>query len=68
MVVVLGHGTWRVKDTGRDFESDWVDVFTIKDGSIAAFRDFMDTGAALKAFQCEATPAAPRPATASAPH
>lgn len=67
-VVVLGHGAWTVKDTGQDFESDWVDVFTIKNGSIAAFRDFMDTGAALKAFQCDALPAAPRPAMAPAPH
>ena len=51
-VVVLGHGAWTVKDTGMDFESDWVHVFTIRDGRIAAFREFLDTNIAVEAFQC----------------
>ena len=29
-VVVLGHGAWTTRDTGRDFESDWVHVFTVE--------------------------------------
>lgn len=51
-VVVLGHGAWTAKDTGRDFDSDWVHVFTLKDGRIAAFREFMDAHVAVEAFQC----------------
>jgi hypothetical protein len=51
-VVVLGHGAWTAKDTGRDFESDWVHVFTIKDGRVTAFREFMDANVAAEAFQC----------------
>src|SRR5687767_1503238 len=26
-VVVLGHGEWTAKETGMDFDSDWVHVF-----------------------------------------
>lgn len=51
-VVVLGHGAWTAKDTGQDFESDWVHVFTVKDGRIAAFREFMDAHVAVEAFRC----------------
>jgi ketosteroid isomerase-like protein len=51
-VVVLGFGAWTAKDTGLDFESDWVHVFTVEDGRIAAFREFMDVHVAVEAFQC----------------
>ena len=51
-VVVLGHGAWTAKDTGLDFESDWVHVFKVEDGHIAAFREFMDAHVAVEAFQC----------------
>jgi ketosteroid isomerase-like protein len=50
-VVVLGYGAWTVKDTGRDFDSDWVHVFTIEDGHIAAFREFLDSHLAAEACQ-----------------
>lgn len=51
-VIVLGYGAWTAKDTGLDFESDWVHVFRIEDGHIAAFREFMDAHRAAEAFQC----------------
>ena len=51
-VVVLGHGAWTARDTCQDFESDWVHVFTLKDGKIAAFREFMDAHVAVEAFRC----------------
>jgi ketosteroid isomerase-like protein len=51
-VVVLGHGAWTAKATCQDFESDWVHIFTIRDGRIAAFREFMDVHVAVEAFQC----------------
>jgi ketosteroid isomerase-like protein len=50
-VVSLGHYKWRVKETGREFESDFVHVFTIRDGKIAAFREYFDTAAAAAAYQ-----------------
>lgn len=48
-VVVLGSGAWTVKDTGRDFASDWIHVFTIEDGHITAFREFLDSHLAAEA-------------------
>lgn len=51
-VIVLGHGAWTARETGQDFESDWVHVFTVRDGRIAAFREFMDAHVAVEAFQC----------------
>lgn len=50
-VVSLGHYRWRVKETGREFESDFVHVFTIRDGRIAAFREHFDTAAVAAAYQ-----------------
>lgn len=65
-VVVLGHGAWTVKRTGLDFESDWVHVFTFREGKVAAFREFMDVNVAVEAFQCHPMMAAT--AAAAAPH
>ena len=50
-VISLGHYKWRVKETGREFESDFVHVFTITDGKIAGFREYFDTAAAAAAYQ-----------------
>ena len=36
----------------RDFESNWAHVFTVVDGRIAAFREFMDSHVAVEAFGC----------------
>lgn len=51
-VIVLGHGAWTARMTCQDFESEWVHIFTIRDGRIAPFREFMDVHVALEAFQC----------------
>jgi ketosteroid isomerase-like protein len=53
-VVVLGSGAWTVRATGRDFASDWVHVFTVEDGHISAFREFLDSHLAVEAFQAGA--------------
>ena len=50
-VVVLGHYRWRVRETGREFESDFVHVFTVRDGKFAAFREHFDTAAAAAAYR-----------------
>lgn len=67
-VLVLGHGAWTTRATGRDFESDWVHVFTITDGRIAAFREFMDSHVAVEAFGCYPLAAATAAAPTAAPH
>jgi hypothetical protein len=49
-VAVLGHYEWRVKSTGREFVSDFAHIFTVRDGKIAGFMEFMDTAAATAAY------------------
>jgi ketosteroid isomerase-like protein len=50
-VVSLGHYKWRIKETGREFESDFVHIFTIRDGKITGFREHFDTAASAAAYQ-----------------
>lgn len=49
-VVALGHYTWTVKQTDRVFESDWAEVFTVRDGKITRFREYADTAAVDRAY------------------
>jgi uncharacterized protein len=46
----LGRERLTVKETGSHFESDWVHVFTFRDGRISAVRLFFDTHAMAAAF------------------
>jgi uncharacterized protein len=50
-VIALGHYAWSVKTTDRVYESDWAEVFTIRDGKIAGFREFANTAAGAAAYQ-----------------
>ncbi|HEX8144891.1 MAG TPA: nuclear transport factor 2 family protein [Pyrinomonadaceae bacterium] len=50
-VVALGQYMWRAKKSGREYGGDWAHVFTIRDGKIAGFHEFMDTAAAAAAYQ-----------------
>lgn len=50
-VVVTGEARWHVKSTGADFGSDWVHVFTVREGEVVRFEQFTDTAAAQAAFR-----------------
>lgn len=50
-VVVTGHARWHVKSTGLDYDSDWVHVFTVRDGKVVHFQQYVDTAAAEHAFR-----------------
>ena len=50
-VVSLGSYDWRVRANGREFTSDFAHVFTIRDGKVIAFHEFMDTAACVAAYQ-----------------
>jgi uncharacterized protein len=50
-VVVLGALTSTVNSTGRNYQTEWVHFFTMRDGKITNFKEFFDTAAASKAFQ-----------------
>jgi ketosteroid isomerase-like protein len=42
-VVVLGRERFRAKSTGKRWECDWSHAFVVRDGKIAAFREYTDT-------------------------
>jgi uncharacterized protein len=50
-VVVLGHYAWDVIPTARQWDGEYAHVFTIRDGRISRFREYMDTGRAAAAFR-----------------
>ena len=50
-VVALGHYSWHVKATGRDYEGDWAHVFTIRDGKVLRFYEYTDTASAASAHR-----------------
>ena len=49
-VVAIGHYRAQTKATGRTFESDFVMVFTLRDGKVAGFQEFTDSAAINAAF------------------
>jgi ketosteroid isomerase-like protein len=49
-VVTLGHYTRRSKATGRSFDSDWVMVFTVRNGLLTRFMEFADSAGFNEAF------------------
>ncbi len=48
---MLGDYAITLKKTGKKMASDWVHVFTFRDGKVAAFREFLDTAAAAEAYR-----------------
>jgi ketosteroid isomerase-like protein len=50
MVVALGHYRAVSKATGKTFDSDFVMVFTLRGGKVAAFREFTDSAGINAAF------------------
>ena len=44
-VVALGSYQWRVKSNSREFGGEFAHVFTIRDGKVVAFNEYMDTAA-----------------------
>jgi ketosteroid isomerase-like protein len=50
-VVALGSYRWRVRETGREFTSDFAHAWTIKNGKATAFHEYTDTAAAERAHQ-----------------
>jgi ketosteroid isomerase-like protein len=49
-VVALGYYDGKSITTGRGMKSDWVMVFTVRDGKIVQFREFADVAAINAAF------------------
>lgn len=52
-VVVLGHERMRVKSNGRTCETDWVHVFTLRNGEVVKIHEYYDTACIVAAFRGE---------------
>jgi ketosteroid isomerase-like protein len=52
-VAAVGFMRCRARATGRTYESEFVHVFTFREGLIAEFQEFFDTYAAGEAFRRE---------------
>ena len=50
-VVALGHYAWLVKSTGREYGGDFAHVFTVDDGKVVRFHEYMDTAAVAAAHR-----------------
>ena len=50
-VLALGHYAFRVKSNGREFGGDFAHVFTVLDGKVVKFHEYMDTAAAAAAHR-----------------
>jgi uncharacterized protein len=50
-VVALGNYAWRVKSTGLEYETDFVHVFTVRDGKVTRYQEFMDTAVVGGAYR-----------------
>ena len=51
IVFVIGHYSMTVKKTGKGMESDWVHIFTVANGKVKTFREFLDTARAAEAYR-----------------
>jgi ketosteroid isomerase-like protein len=51
IVAVVGHMRCRARATGREYESDFVHLVTLRNGLITRFQEFFDTYAAAEAFR-----------------
>jgi ketosteroid isomerase-like protein len=54
LVVVLGHYAARVKATGQTAQTDWVHVFTFRDGKVASWQEYYDTASYARAYRATA--------------
>lgn len=49
-VIVTGYEHMRVKNTGREYKSNWIHMYTLSGGKIVAFEEFIDTAELVSAF------------------
>jgi ketosteroid isomerase-like protein len=50
-VFVLGDYALTLRKTGKTFASDWAHIFTIRDGKVTGFREFLDPALAAECYR-----------------
>jgi uncharacterized protein len=49
VVVIVAHERGRFRESGRPYALHWVQIFTLRDGRVARFRQICDSVAMLEA-------------------
>jgi uncharacterized protein len=52
-VVVIGNYKGRVLSTKNEYDLAWLHVFTVRDGKITSFREYVDTAVLADAYRSE---------------
>jgi ketosteroid isomerase-like protein len=50
-VFALGHYAWTIRKTGRKVASDWVHIFTVRNGKVVKLQEFTDTAQFADAYR-----------------
>ena len=50
-VFVRGHYAWTMRKSGKPFSSEWLHMFTIRDGKLAGFDEYTDTAQLAEALR-----------------
>ena len=50
-VFVRGHYAWTMRKTGKPVSAEWLHIFTVRDGKLAAFDEFTDTAQFAEALR-----------------
>ncbi len=48
--IVLGFEHMRVKKTGKEYQSNWIHLYTLANGKVIKFEEYIDTAALVAAF------------------
>ena len=49
-VVVIGREQCRAKSSGKEFSAHWAQVFSVRDGKVCRFREFIDNHSMVIAY------------------
>jgi ketosteroid isomerase-like protein len=49
--VALGSYSARLKPSGQNYSSDWVMVFTVRNGKVTGFREISDSAQLIRAYK-----------------
>ena len=50
-VFVRGHYAWTMRKTGKPVSSEWLHMFTVREGKLLGFEEFTDTAQFAEALQ-----------------
>lgn len=52
-VFVVGYEHMRAKNTGKEYQSNWIHMYSLNNGEVMTFEEFIDTAALVSAFSAD---------------